>query len=75
MTESLTGFSATQLQAIEAFLLACTVPLVREEDDKLRLLGTGTVFRLEGQLWLVTASHVIRHKEDLKELAVPMKVS
>jgi hypothetical protein len=73
--ESLTGFSPEQLQAIEEFLLTCTVPLVREEDDKLILLGTGTFFDFEGQLWLVTASHVIRSQEDLRELAIPMRSS
>jgi hypothetical protein len=36
-------------------------------------MGTGTFFRLENQLWLVTAAHVIETERDLKELAVPMK--
>lgn len=73
--ESLTGFCPTQSRAIEEFLRSCTVPLVREEDDKLALLGTGTFFHLEGQLWLVTAAHVIRHADDLKEIGVPMRLS
>jgi hypothetical protein len=71
--ESLTGFSRTQLEAIEAFLRSCTIPLVGEEDKKLALLGMGTFFSLDGQLWLVTAAHVVKHRDDLKELAVPMR--
>jgi hypothetical protein len=73
--ESLTGFSIPEMEAIEEFLRSCTVPLVRAEDDKLALLGTGTFFRLEERLWLVTAAHVIRDEADLKELGIPMKTA
>jgi hypothetical protein len=73
--EALTAFSKEQLAAIEEFFRASTVPLVREEGDKLALRGTGTFVQFEGELWLVTASHVIRNQEDLRELAVPMRSS
>src|SRR6266571_6251936 len=75
MHASLTGFSPLETEAVREFLRSCTVPLVREVGDKLALMGTGTFFRLEGQLWLVTAAHVIPDEQHLRELAVPMKTA
>ena len=71
--ESLTGFSEHEAAAIEEFLRSCTVPLLREESEKLALMGTGTFLSLEGRLWLVTASHVVQTEQDLLELSVPLK--
>jgi hypothetical protein len=68
-----TGFSPAELEAITSFLRRCAVPLVREEDDKLALLGTGSFFSFLGKLWLVTAAHCIRSPDDLRELAIPMR--
>jgi hypothetical protein len=62
-------------EVVREFLRSCTVPLVREVDDSLDLMGTGTFFHLEEQLWLVTAAHVIRTAEHLRELAVPMRTA
>jgi hypothetical protein len=75
MTGSLTGFSKAEEAIVREFLRSCTVPLVREIGDKLALMGTGTFFDLEGELWLVTASHVIAGEEDLRELAIPMRTT
>jgi hypothetical protein len=69
------GFSESEAEAIKEFLRLCTVPLVCEKDEKLALLGTGTFFRLEGLLWLVTAAHVIDSESDLRQAAVPMRSS
>jgi hypothetical protein len=68
-----TGFSPTELEAITSFLRRCAVPLVREEDDRLALLGTGSFFSFLGKLWLVTAAHCIRSPDDLRELAIPTR--
>jgi hypothetical protein len=43
--------------------------------DKLALMGTGTFFRLDGQLWLVTAAHVVPDVQNLRELAIPMRTA
>ncbi len=73
--ESLTGFSVPEITAIEEFLRSCTVPLVREENDQLVLMGTGTFFRSEERLWIGTASHVVDTEEDLRQLSVPLKTA
>jgi|SRR5215471_2119072 len=72
---SLPNFSPIETAAIKEFLRSCTVPLVCEVGDKLALMGTGTFFRLEGHLWLVTAAHVIPDEQNLRELAVPMRTA
>jgi hypothetical protein len=75
MHASSTGFSPIESEVVKEFLRSCTVPLVCEVGDKLALMGTGTFFRLEGHLWLVTAAHVIPDEQSLRELAVPMRTA
>ena len=48
----LARFSAIEDEVIGEFLRSCTVPLVREVDEKLALMGTGTFFRLELRQYL-----------------------
>jgi hypothetical protein len=43
---------------------------VSEQDDKLALWGTGTFFRRDETLWLITAAHILQ-EVPLKELAIP----
>jgi hypothetical protein len=73
MPASLPELSPIEAEAIREFLRSCAVPLVREVGDNLALMGTGSFFRLEGHLWLVTAAHVIPDELNLSKLAVPMR--
>lgn len=70
-----TKLSLIEQNVVGEFLRSCTVPLVRELEGQLALMGTGTFFRLENHLWLVTASHVVPDEENLRNLAVPMRTT
>jgi hypothetical protein len=53
----------TMKEGIYAFLVDCTVPLIAERDGRRGIAGTGTLFRVAGITFLVTAAHVARSLE------------
>lgn len=65
-----TGHSLQEMSSIERFLTACTVPLIYQGVDKVRVQGTGTFFEQDGRHFLVTAGHVFKGI-DPNELGVP----
>ena len=56
-----------QMEELKAFTLyarRCTLPLIEESETETAILGTGTLFTVNGNCYLITAAHVI---EDLVE--------
>ena len=61
MTErvAVTGFTESEHRAIERFLTARTVPLCYQLEGRAFVQGTGTLYKSENDLFLVTAAHVL----------------
>lgn len=57
--------------AIERFVLNSTVPLVYEGCDRACLAGTGTLFEVNGRVFVVTARHIFDDFPDSGRLAFP----
>lgn len=59
--------------AIERFVLSVTVPIFIEVSDSARLHATGTLFKVNGRSFLITARHVFDELSEiqLKQLAYP----
>jgi Trypsin len=55
-----TGFTESEHRAIERFLTARTVPLCYQSGGRAFVQGTGTFYRNEDELFLVTAAHVLQ---------------
>lgn len=60
-----------EAEAIERFALHVTVPIFLEVGDSGGLLATGTLFKIDGRSFLVTARHVFDKLPDLTKLAYP----
>lgn len=58
--ETTTGFTESELRAVERFLTTRTVPLTYATSVRAGVHGTGVFFRSEGELFLVTAAHVLQ---------------
>ena len=61
-----------EVLAIEQFLLSCTVPLVLEVENRTGLLGTGTLFTVDGRYFIITASHIFEGNVDVNSIGVPL---
>jgi hypothetical protein len=57
---AVTGFTESEHRAIERFLTARTVPLCYQAGGRAFVQGTGTFYRNESDLFLVTAAHVLQ---------------
>ena len=57
--------------AIERFALNVTMPIFLEVGDSGGLLATGTLFKVSGRTFLITARHVFDGLPDLTRLAFP----
>lgn len=68
----MTGFNGQEMLALEEFLLKRCVPLVSEEEQKLALWGTGTLYRHGSSLCIVTAAHLFEEVA-LERLAIPVE--
>ena len=55
-----TGFAESELRAMERFLTARTIPLTYVTAESAVVHGTGVFYRSRGELFLVTAAHVLR---------------
>jgi hypothetical protein len=51
-------FSREEKEAIELFLISCTVPLIYQDEKQTVVLGTGTFFEFDEHYFLVTAGHL-----------------
>jgi hypothetical protein len=54
-----TGIPAREFNAVKQFLIRSTVPLVYESSDVAGIQGTGCLFEQSGNLYFVTAGHVL----------------
>ena len=63
--------SQIEAVAIERFALNVTVPIFLEVGDSGGLLATGTLFKVDGRAFLITARHVFDDLPDLTRLAFP----
>jgi hypothetical protein len=63
--------TAIEATAIERFVLHVTVPIFLEVGDSGGLLATGTLFKIGGRSFLITARHVFDDLPDLTMLAYP----
>ena len=63
--------TAIETDAIERFALSVTVPIFLEVGDSSGLLATGTLFKVDGRSFLITARHVFDNLPDLTRLAYP----
>jgi hypothetical protein len=50
----------SRLRSIFQFLGTCSIPLITDFGDMVRILGTGTLFGAVGKHFLITALHVLR---------------
>lgn len=57
---AITGFTESEHRAIERFLTARTVPLCYQSNDRAFVQGTGTFYRNDDDLFLITAAHVLQ---------------
>ena len=60
-----------EAEAIERFALHVTVPIFLEVADSGGLLATGTLFKVAGRSFLITARHIFDRVPDLTKLAYP----
>lgn len=73
-TQTATGIPERDFQAIKAFLVRSTVPLIYESGEATGVQGTGCLFDLKGTLFFVTAGHVLQGV-DPNKLGVPIRAS
>ncbi len=50
----------SRLRSIYQFLASCSIPLLTDFGDTVRILGTGTLFEAVGKQFLITALHVLK---------------
>lgn len=69
-----TGFTPSEHEAIHRFLSARTIPLAYYKDGKAFIHGTGAFYRSQGELFLITAAHVLEGINPA-ELGIPASPS
>lgn len=57
-----------ELRAFSLFTRTCTLPLIEESETETTILGTGTLFTVNGKYYLITAAHVIEDLVAAKQL-------
>jgi hypothetical protein len=67
-----TGFSERDFRAVKEFLIRSTVPLIFEDGDLAGVHGSGALFDLDGDLYFVTAGHVLQGVDPTK-IGVPVR--
>lgn len=63
--------SAIEIMAIERFALNVTMPILIDINGTAQLLATGTLFEIEGRVFVITARHIFDDVPDLTTLAYP----
>jgi hypothetical protein len=58
----LTEGQRDELRMFTLYVRRCTVPLIRESDSQVYIEGTGTLFAVNSQHYLVTAAHVLEER-------------
>lgn len=64
---------------VHNFILRVTIPILQDAGECPNVLGTGTLFRIQGRSFIVTAAHILKKDEkdlyspdiDLTSIAVP----
>src|SRR6266849_6068661 len=63
------------LRAITLYTRLCSIPLFEEPEDDAEILGTGTLFMVNSQHYLVTAAHVLEEliaTNRLERIGIPL---
>jgi hypothetical protein len=60
-----------KLEALEEFVICCTVPFAGKSGDERGVVGTGTLFETSDHHYIVTANHVANHLLEGRQLTVP----
>lgn len=60
-----------KLEALEEFVISCTVPFAGRSGDERGVVGTGTLFETADHHYIVTANHVANHLLEGRRLTVP----
>jgi len=63
--------AAIEASAVERFSLSVTLPILLEIGDSGGLLATGTLFKIAGRHFVITARHIFDGVPDLTKLAYP----
>jgi hypothetical protein len=64
-----------ELRAITLYTRQCTIPLFEESENDAEILGTGTLFKVNSQHYLVTAAHVLEEliaTNRLERIGIPL---
>jgi hypothetical protein len=64
-----------ELRAFTSFARTCTLPLIEESETETAMLGTGTLFAVNGNHYLITAAHVIEglvEAQQLDRIGIPL---
>lgn len=64
-----------ELRAITLYTRLCRIPLIEESENAAEILGTGTLFTVNSQHYLVTAAHVLEEliaTNRLERIGVPL---
>jgi hypothetical protein len=67
-----------ELQAITLYTRQCSIPLIEESENDAEILGTGTLFMVNSQHYLVTATHVLEEliaTNRLERIGIPLRRS
>ena len=60
-----------KLEALEEFVISCTVPFAGRKEDNRDVVGTGTLFQAAGSHFIITANHFAKHVRDGREMMIP----
>lgn len=63
--------SVEEASAIERFALNVTIPILIDIGGRTALLATGTLFEIDGRVFIITARHIFDDIPDLTKLAYP----
>jgi hypothetical protein len=68
----------SELRAITLYTRECTIPLIEASDNDAEVLGTGTLFTVNSQHYLVTAAHVLEEliaTDQMERIGIPLSLS
>ncbi|WP_145978870.1 hypothetical protein [Pseudomonas mosselii] len=63
--------SKVEADIVHRFVMSVTIPILHELGDAAALLATGTLFKIAGRSFIITARHVFDEVSDLTLLAYP----
>lgn len=65
------NLSEAEADIVHRFVMSVTIPILHELGDAAALLATGTLFKIAGRVFIITARHVFDEVSDLTLLAYP----